>query len=360
MNRLSKLLIALSITLFACKKPGSSVVDPPPPTPAKLLTIKAADGSFIPEIRASGIVLKNSSGQAEDMLATLKAGGVNTIRLRLWHTPAGGHSGFSEVKTFAQEIKNAGMKVWLTVHYSDTWADPGKQTKPAAWSSISYSLLKDSVYAYTRKIATEIAPDYIQIGNEINSGFLWPDGNISNQAQLLELLGQGIKAVRDNAPQTKIMLHNAGISNASYIFGIFNSLNYDIIALSYYPIYHGKSLDNVSSTLNTLGTQYSKDIVIAETSYPFTFGYNDYTNNILGTADQILPEFPATPQGQKDYVTRIKKLVTDAPKGIGISYWGGEWISFKGSTATNGSTWENQALWDFNNQALPAIGAFKD
>lgn len=95
-------------------------------------------------------------------------------------------------------------------------------------------------------------------------------------------------------------------------------------------------------------------------AYPFSFGYNDFTNNIIGSAGQILPEFPATPQGQKDFLIRLKKMVTDAPKGIGISYWGGEWIAFKGNTATNGSTWENQALWDFGNQVLPAISFFKD
>lgn len=199
------------------------------------------------------------------MLATLKAAGVNTIRLRLWKNPADGHSGFNEVKAFAQEIKNGGMKVWLTVHYSDTWAGPGKQTKPAVWNGINYMQLKDSVYAYTKKIVMEINPDYIQIGNEINSGFLWPDGNLNNRSQMLELLSKGIKAVRDNSAGTKIMLHNAGIDNAGFLFGIFTGLDYDIIGLSYYPIYHGKNLTTVQTTLNSLGTQFNKDIVIAET-----------------------------------------------------------------------------------------------
>ncbi|MBC7868238.1 MAG: glycosyl hydrolase 53 family protein [Gloeobacteraceae cyanobacterium ES-bin-316] len=361
---MNKLKIVLVLLISACSK--SSVPSPPVPAPpvpvvpSKELNIKAVDASFIPEIRSSGVVTKNRLGQPEDMLTTLKNEGVNTIRLRLWKDPATLHSGFNEVKTFAQKIKSKGLKVWITVHYSDTWADPGAQLKPAAWNGASYAQLKDSVYNYTKKIVTEMNPDYIQIGNEINGGLIWPEGRSSNLVQMKELIAQGIRAVRDQSPQTKIMLHNAGIDNAAFFYTNIGALDYDIIALSYYPIWHGKNLNQLQTTLNTLSAQFNKDIVIAETAYPFTFGWNDYTNNIIGLDNQILPEFSATEQGQKDFLTRLKTIVTNSPKGTGLCYWGAEWVAFKGPQSTKGSSWENQALWDFNYKALPAMGVFKN
>jgi arabinogalactan endo-1,4-beta-galactosidase len=328
--------------------------------PSKTLSIKSVDVSMIPEMRAANVVAKNRSGQVEDMLTTLKKEGVNMIRLRLWKNPATAHSSFDEVKKFAQEIQSQGIKVWLTVHYSDNWADPGKQAKPNIWNRITYNQLKDSVYDYTKKIITDIKPDLIQIGNEINNGFLWPEGNISNPTQMVELVKQGIKAVRDNAPQTKIMIHYAGYDKAIPFFTRFTDADYDYVGLSYYPFWHGKSLDSLQQQLKTIGTQFNKDIVIAETSYPFTFDFNDATNNIIGASNQILPEFQPTVQGQLDFLTRLKKIVLDSPKGIGMCYWGAEWVSFKGSSATNGSPWENQALWNFDNKALPAMSVFNN
>jgi arabinogalactan endo-1,4-beta-galactosidase len=344
--------MGLVFGIFGC---GSAAVQP-----SKTLSIKSVDASMIPEMRAANVVMKNRSGQPEDMLATLKKEGVNMIRIRLWKNPANEHSSFDQVKKFAQDIQSQGMKVWLTVHYSDNWADPGKQVKPNMWNRSTYNQLKDSVYDYTKKIITDIKPDVIQIGNEINNGFLWPEGNISNPTQLVELVKQGIKAVRDNAPQTKIMIHYAGYDKAIPFFTLFNGADYDLIGLSYYPFWHGKSLDTLQTQLKTIGTQFNKDIVIAETSYPFTFDFNDNTNNIIGASNQILPEFQPTVQGQLDFLTRLKKIVLDAPKGIGICYWGAEWVAFKGSTATNGSPWENQALWNFDNKALPAMSVFND
>jgi arabinogalactan endo-1,4-beta-galactosidase len=348
-------LMLVVVLVSSCSKPVKEVN-----TPDRILSIKSADASMLPQIRSSGLSIKNRDGQLEDMLLTLKKEGVNTIRLRLWKDPANEHSGFAEVKTLAQEIKNNGLKVWLSVHYSDTWADPGSQLKPAAWNGINFTQLKDSVYNYSKKIITEINPEYIQVGNEINAGFLWPEGNIANLAQMKDLLNQAIKAVRDNALQTKIMLHYAGHENAADFYSNLSGLDFDIIALSYYPLWHGKNLDLLQASLISLGTQFNKPIIIAETAYPFTLQWNDYTNNIIGSSNQILPEYPATSQGQKDFLSRIKKIVTNSPKGIGFCYWGAEWIAYKGSLSTNGSPWENQALWDFNNQALPAIGIFKD
>jgi arabinogalactan endo-1,4-beta-galactosidase len=356
---MNKFLFIALFAFSACGK-GGSRSPAPVPQPPRDLTIKCVDASFIPEIRSYNIATKNRAGQVEDMLTTLKNEGVNTIRLRLWKDPAYAYSGLDAVKTFSQEIKSKEMKVWLTVHYSDTWADPGAQQKPAAWAAANFTQLKDSIYNYTKKIVAEINPDYIQIGNEINGGLLWPEGSYNNMTQMTELIRQGIRGVRDQSPQTKIMLHYAGFEFAASFFANFTSLDYDIIALSYYPIWHGKNLDQLQSSLTALGTQFNKDIVIAETSYPFTLGWSDYTNNVIGLADQILPQYPATEQGQKDFLLKLKTIVLNAPKGTGLCYWGGEFIAFKGNVSTNGSSWENQALWDFDYKALPGISIFKN
>jgi arabinogalactan endo-1,4-beta-galactosidase len=352
--------LILIVILLACKKTDTIQPISPEPVPQKILNIKGFDASFLPTLNQLSIVLKNANGIAENMLTTLKNSGVNTIRIRVWKNPTTSLSSFAQVKSFAQEVKNAGLKVWICVHYSDTWADPGNQQKPAEWNTASLTQLKDSIYQYTKKIVTEINPEYIQIGNEINNGFCWPQGSYNNQTQFVDMIKQGVKAVRDNAPNTKIMLHYAGHEYASTFFSMFANVDYDIMGLSYYPMWHGKSIDALQTNLNTLGAQFNKDIVIAETSYPFTFGYNDFTNNIIGSASQILPEYAATPAGQLQYLQKIKSTILAAPKGIGFCYWGGDWVAFLGPTSTNGSSYENQALWDFNNVALPALSAFKD
>ena len=140
--------------IFACNKSEKKLVQVENP-----FFIKAVDASFIPEIRLSNLITKNANGEAEDMLLTLKNAGVNTIRLRIWNDPMNQHSGLEEVKNFSDEIKKIGLKVWLTIHYSDTWADPGAQTKPSAWNGLTFLQLKDSMKNYTSKIAKEIKPD---------------------------------------------------------------------------------------------------------------------------------------------------------------------------------------------------------
>jgi arabinogalactan endo-1,4-beta-galactosidase len=352
-------LFALLTIQFGCSSSDSPdpVVDPPVVTDD---FIRAADISFLPEIESAGIVLSNN-GKAEDMLTTLKNAGCNTIRIRLWKNPASGHSGLTEVKALAARVKQAGLKVWLTVHYSDTWADPAAQTTPTEWKDLSFTDLKTAVATYTSTIITEINPDIIQIGNEINSGLLWPQGHLINQeAQCIALLSTASATIRSKAPKTKIMIHYAGVkaSDTDWFFTKVKSVDYDYIGLSYYPVWHGKDFAVVKSTIDALGTKFSKKVVIAETAYPFTLGYNDWTNNIVGLDSQLVSGYPATPEGQKSFMLAIKNLVKTSQSGIGFSYWGGEWISFKGDQAKDGSTFENQALYDFDNKALPVFGVF--
>ncbi len=322
--------------------------------------IKGVDISYLPEIETYPITFYNLQNQPEDMLTTLKNAGVNTIRVRLWKNPSNAHSGFEEVKAFAQRIKAKNMKVWLTVHYSDTWADPAHQIIPQIWQNTPLNALKDSIYAYTRKIMTEIKPEIIQIGNEINSGFVHPLGSISNLNNFKSLLLSGIQAVRNTEPSTKIMLHFAGLGNdADWFFEQIATLDYDYIGLSYYPLWHGKDLMALSNTLVMLKNKYQKEVLIAETSYPFTFLWNDWTNNVIGLDNQIIDTYSATPTGQKSYLLRIKEICKTG-QASGFCYWGGEWVAFKGNQSQVGSSWENQALYNFENKALPVLEVFKN
>ena len=349
------LILVASCALFSCAS-----ADSPEPIPVATDDfIRAADISYLPLIESEGTTYKHN-GIAENALTTLKNAGCNTVRIRLWNNPSDLHSGLTEVKALALRARQAGFKVWLTVHYSDTWADPGSQTTPVAWQSLSFTDLKIAVANYTSTIITEIQPDIIQIGNEINSGFLWPHGNLNtNENQCLELLSVASSTIRSQSPNTKIMLHYAGIgSGATWFFNKVSSINYDYIGLSYYPIWHGKVLAEVTSTINSLSQTHNKKVLIAETAYPFTLNWNDWTNNIVGANDQLIADFTATNDGQKNYLLAIKALLKQTTNGIGFCYWGGEWVSFRGPQATNGSSWENQALWDFNNNALPVMDAF--
>ncbi len=320
--------------------------------------IRAADVSFLPEIESEGTIFYNN-GQAEDMLVTLKKSGVNTIRLRLWKNPAGTHSAMAEVKTLANRARQLGLKIWLTVHYSDTWADPGTQTIPAEWQSASFNDLKTAVSAYTKSILTEINPDIFQIGNETNDGFLWPQGRLTqNESQFIQLLSAASTMIRSESPDTKIMIHFAGMNGSEWFFNKVKTVDYDYIGLSYYPVWHGKNLTTVKNTINALGAQFNKEVLIAETAYPFTLEWNDYTNNIVGQSDQLINGIPATPEGQKNFLTTIKTIVQTSEYGAGFAYWGGEWVAFRGPQAPNGSAFENQALYDFDFNALPVMSAF--
>ena len=323
--------------------------------------ISAVDISSYPEISNLNPIFYDLDENQKNFLLILKENGINTVRLRLWVNPTNEHSGFNEVKQFSKTLKANGFKTWLTLHYSDSWADPEHQDTPTQWQEISFTTLKDSVFNYTKRVVTKLEPNYIQIGNEINSGFLHPYGHISNNHQnFIELMKMGISAVRTNSNNTKIILHFAGIENADWFFSQVNTLDYDIIGLSYYPIWHGKSLENLKIKMKQLSQTYNKNILIAETAYPFTLEWNDWTNNIVGFEEQlILPEYPATIEGQRKFIKQIKRLTNEVENGIGFCYWGAELIAWKENQSVDASHWENQALFDFENKALPVFSEFE-
>lgn len=352
-----KNVLFLSLLLFASCSSDDKTPQPDP-TPQDT-EVRGADFSFLPEARAAQIAYKNAQGQTENPLLTFKNAGGNYVRLRLWHTPSGVHSGFNEVKTLVQEVKQLGLKVWLTVHYSDTWADPGDQQTPQAWSTMSFQQLKAAAVQYTAQIMNEMQPDIIQIGNEINVGFMHPHGHLINQeAQCLELLQALSAEVRARNAQTKIMMHFAGINASDWFFNKIAAIDYDYIGLSYYPIWHGTSLSALSARVALLGQTHQKKVILAEVAYPFTLSWNDWTNNIVGLPSHLVPGHAATPEGQRSFLLALRQLMQADANGLGFCYWGTEWVSFYGSQASNGSTWENQALWDFDNKVLPAMTVF--
>ena len=358
MFKIAQIILALFI-FISCTK---DEVDTPISEEEDVNFISAADISQYPEISNSHPLFYDLNGTEKDFLNILKENGINTIRLKLWVHPNEGHSGFDEVNDFSKVLKSKGFKIWLSLHYSDTWADPSAQETPEQWQGISFEALKDSVFNYTIMVTNEIKPDYIQIGNEINSGFLFPSGHISDHyQQFIGLMKMAISAVRSNSIDTKIILHYAGIEGSERFFDRVSTLDYDIIGLSYYPIWHGKSLNNLKTKMQDLSEAYHKKVLIAETAYPFTLEWNDWTNNIVGLEEQlILPEYPATPEGQATFFKQIISLTKAVQNGIGVCYWGGELISWKGSQSTEGSSWENQALFDFHHKALPILKEFNN
>ena len=322
--------------------------------------ISGVDISDYPKVSSYNPTFYDENNNEIGFINSLIQNGVNTIRLRLWVNPVDESSSLDEVKEFSNELKSLGFKIWVTPHFSDTWAHPGQQQTPSDWSSLSFEELKNQVYTYTSQIMSEINPDYIQIGNEINTGILFPHGRIAdNQDQFVELVNEGVNAVRNSSTNAKIILHCAGFESSNWFFNIVNEVDYDVIGISYYPWWHGKSLDDLQNQLSSLSINFEKEILIAETSYPFTLGWNDWTNNNVGLEEHlILPDYPASPQGQKDFIRDIKNLVFEVNNGIGFCYWGAERIAWDGETSTNGSTWENQAVFDFENKELPVLQEF--
>jgi len=352
------LLFLFLTVLSACTK---ETTGPPDPLPVKLY-VRGADISFLPEIEEYGLQFYYQNGQSGSLPDIIQESGCNTIRLRLWHTPSGSHSSLQEVSTFAKKLKSQGFSIFLTIHYSDTWADPGNQQKPAAWENLSFNLLCDSVYNYTKRVVKEIDPDIIEIGNEISNGFLWPEGSISNESNFTTLLRKGIHGARESAPGKKILIHCATLDVADWFYNILknNNIDYDVLGISYYPFWTKIKPSEAIIQMDSLAVKFGKDLIIAETAYPFTLNWNDYTNNIIGEQGQLLPGYPATNEGQKLVMKEIKDALGKTNRGIGFCYWAPEWVAYKGPISSSGSSWENMALFDFNNKALPAMDIFKE
>ena len=270
----------------------------------------------------------------------------------------------------------------LDFHYSDWWADPGKQNKPKAWEHLNSAELQKAVYDYTAQAMQQLAkanalPDIVQIGNEVNGGMIWPDGKLYPQGTekvggfdgFTALLKQGIQAVRDNDPnkddpakKIKVMIHLANGGDNKLYRTVFDALtarnvDYDVIGLSYYNYWHGP-FEQFKSNLNDVSQRYNKDVIVAETAYAYSLDNADGMANLFGKVEQKLGEYKATVQGQATAIRDVMDAVAHVPndRGLGVFYWEPDWIPAPGAgwKTDEGNAWENQALFDFNGQALPS------
>jgi hypothetical protein len=265
----------------------------PEPDQIKPVTLKidkmiGADISFLPQFEDRGRKYYDD-GVEKDAVQILADHGFNYIRLRIFvnpenekgYSPGRGFCGLGYTLQMARRIKDAGMKLLLNFHYSDYWADPQQQNKPAAWASLDFEALKDSMKIYTadvlRALEEQGTPaDMVQIGNEINHGLLWPDGHISYPDQLAELLKAGVEGVKMIDDHIPIMMHVAlGGQNEEAVFWFDNMIargvEFDVMGISYYPRWHG-TLDDLNYNLNDLVNRYNKPVNVVE--------YSDYREEV--------------------------------------------------------------------------------
>jgi arabinogalactan endo-1,4-beta-galactosidase len=326
-----------------------------------------ADLSYVNEMEDCGAIYKNSNGVQQDPYAIFKYEGANLVRLRLWHNPTWtNYSNFQDVKLSIQRAKDQGMRVLLDFHYSDTWADPSQQQIPAAWTNAinNSEMLGNLLYNYTYNTLLELSnegllPNIVQVGNEINPMIL-QDGDLEwpiDWERNSHLLNKGIEAVRTIALEKdetiEVMLHIAQPENGLWWFEQATNngvTDFDWIGLSYYPIWSDYSLDDVQTPLTNLINTYNKKLMIVETAYPFTLDNADSANNILGS-DALINGYPASQQGQLNYLNQLKNVVKNAG-GEGVIYWEPAWVSTDCSTLwAQGSHWDNATLFDNGNIA---------
>jgi arabinogalactan endo-1,4-beta-galactosidase len=334
------------------------------------LSVKGVDVSTLKKSEDLGGVYRTAAGTTGDGLGILKSAGANYGRLKVWVDPADGYNNKARVLQTAKRIKAQGMKLLVDFHYSDIWADPGAQTKPAAWSSHSYDQLTKDVYDHTYDVLNALkaqgtTADMVQIGNEINTGMLWPEGSTENWDRTAGLLKSGISAAKAVSSSTRIALHLAhGGDNGLYRWWFDNAtsrgVGFDVIAVSFYGYWHG-ALSDLQANLDDVSTRYAKPVMVVETAYPFRLDSKDSHENIIDLPGELVSGYPASPAGQAAWVRDVMNVVEAVPngRGMGVVYWEPAWTAVTGNgwdpaDPSSGNGWENQALFDYENRLLPA------
>lgn len=362
--------------------------------------IKGMDVSTLPEEWQLGARYYDE-GREDDCLRILKRYGANSLRIRLWNDPyspegmaySAGTNDFPKLVTLAKAAREYGMSYLLDLHYSDFWADPGKQYPPKAWADHDADTLEKDVYRYTKDVLQklkrmDLLPEYVQVGNEITNGLMWPHGQWDQVDNIARFISAGIRAVREVSPESRVMLHlDCGGNNARcrewFDAYVGRGEDFDIIGLSYYPFWHG-TLDDLSNNMNDLAERYQKDVVVAEVSMGFTM--EDYADRELLSPDKRkgmatkphlaeAVEYPMTPKGQADFMQAVMERIQAVPegRGKGFYYWEPAWIPLPGCGWANeaslpfihdpgpgGNEWANQALFDYDGNALPALEVIRD
>lgn len=350
--------------------------------------IKGMDISMLPKMESMGVKYYDK-GTEKDLVKILKDHGVNYIRARLWVDPksadgadfGGGNSTLKKAIELGKRAHANGMKYLLDIHYSDFWADPGKQFKPKAWTKLNFDQMVQKVYDYTDEVmdahrAAGVVPDMVQVGNELNGGMLWPEGKSwggdgKEFDRLSLLLKAGIKGVKDNTlagEDIKIMLHLAEAGNNGLFRWWFDEItkhnvDYDIIGMSYYPFWHGP-LSKVRENIDDVVKRYHKPVILAETAFPYVPKGDDDKGPIEG--------YQVSVQGQAQYLKDLMELVsaTENNMGLGIFYWEPGWLGQDATWATQagmdyiddhwkeGNSWDNKALFDPKGNAFPSLDVF--
>lgn len=344
------------------------------------------DISLLAEYEDHGAVYYDTDGSTiiSDLLTYFSECGHNTMRVRLFHTPAnadedeigeGVIQDLQYVATLGKRIKDAGFSFILDFHYSDTWADPAKQWTPAAWVGLSDATLADSLYEYTKMaleylVAAGATPDFIQTGNEISYGILWGAesassykkyyaGMSSNYSRFTTLLASAAKACREVCPDAKIILHTERVANTTYLVNFYSAMesaevDYDIIGTSYYSYYHGK-LSQLESALTQLESNFDKEIMVVEAGYYHAWQPSSVTYDLSST-------YPISADGQNAFTEALIEVLNAHDSVIGLFWWDMEANEYGLDWSTNRVTdeWYNAGLFDNSTGvAMPAIKTLK-
>ncbi|MDR9415580.1 MAG: glycosyl hydrolase 53 family protein [Gracilimonas sp.] len=360
--------------LSSCDSPSGSNNDDPPVS-NDIEFIMGADLSYVNQILDHGGEYK-SEGVVKNPYQIFTEKGTDAARFRLFNNPSwirevyGQESqlyhDIEDVKLGIQRAKENGMNILLDYHYSDIWADPGAQEVPKAWEGKVFEAVQDSLYRYTFNTLKYLSehgalPEMVQIGNENNCGLIHPYANVCNSdewEELGKLLNSGIQAVRDIEDETsaeiKVMLHVAQPENVT---NWFNNVieegqvtDFDVVGFSYYTQWSDIPLSRISAFVENFRLMYEREVMILETAYPWTVENADNYGNIFGN-ESLINGYPATKEGQKQFMIDLVQEVKDGG-GNGVFYWEPAWITsnLKDLWGT-GSSWENNALFDFEGNA---------
>ncbi len=327
-------------------------------TTYKFLT--GGDISLLTKMESLGQIYRDN-GAPRPLLTIFRDRGCNILRVRLWVNPSGVDVFVNDliyVTDLGRRIKERGFLFYLSLQYSDEWTNPGVQTKPRAWAGLSFDDLAATVEDYTASVITKLGeagamPDFVQIGNEITSGILWPDGQVrsrpNNFNNLSVLLKRGIEGVVRGAgksPLPSIVLHVDRGGDWEGTEQFFDEISkrdvpYEYIGLSFYPFLHGP-LDGLKTTVEKAAKKFGKPIIVAETMYPYR-----------GAFDQSNKSHPPSPEAQSQYLADLIKILKNVPMGLGkgVLFWAPEWLVIEGLR----SSWTGRTLFDSDSNALPAL-----
>ena len=330
---------------------------------------KGVDISSLPEREERGCRFYDSEGNPVDPIDMLAENGVNSIRLRIWNEPSnqpesGGYCDLEHTLDMARRIKARGMHFVLDFHYSDYWADPGQQRKPEAWKDLSFKELVRAVYDYTTHVLIELSkadalPDMVQIGNEIRSGMLFPDGAVPDYHALAKLVNAGIRAVRDLSGDIGVMIHLDQGGRFYYLREWFDAMfsagmdRIDAIGISYYSFWHGTYAD-LKDSMTQLIDRYDLPVYIVETAHPWRHCEGEHVSEDMMHSAGL----PAGVDEQKKALELVMQIAAEVSDGrdTGVYYWEPLCI-----TDQNFGSWdENMGMLNTSHEALSSFEAFKE